>query len=402
MATTQRIGIAMLLSISLAKSALCSETVTPVFDQGEAYDDKHKTVYHEEKERENTKKSAKAMSNKLAKSVEYHVKNLKDPDVDIRQESCDMLAALGSPDAVLPLIEVLNPSRNERVGVMLHAHGALVKITGQNFGYKAYDQWNSWWVKNREDFLKKQQTGVDEISKIAAESSNTAGLILNRKGMYGAAQQQFLDAINRNPTVPDYHSNLGLALFNQGRYLEAMEHFNDTISLDKELPQPYMNIGRCYARMERSIEAQNWFKQALEKDKDSRLWDLRWVIGKEYMLRAEYALAKEYLDQARSKAEKSGHREAMAMITNDLAITHYGLDQYHSAWRDLQDVKTLGYDPSPDFYQKVRKALIDQGTDPEAEDKAARTNLRKTQEEDAEEAMTPSIEPPPIKKTTKK
>jgi hypothetical protein len=46
--------------------------------------------------------------------------------------------------------------------------------------------------------------------------------------------------------------------------------------------------------------------------------------------------------------------------------------------------------------------LIDQGTDPEAEDKAARTNLRKTQEEDAEEAMTPSIEPPPIKKTTKK
>lgn len=398
MALLRRIGLLALLII--ARAAVCNETVTPVFDQGEKDDEKKHTVYHEEKERDPDKKTAKAMSNKLAKTVAYHVKNLKDPDQDIRQESCDMLAALGSPDSVLPLIEVLNPARNERINVMLHAHGALVKITGQNFGYKNYDQWNGWWVKNREEFIKKAQTGVDETAKIMAESSNTAGLILNRKGMFGEAQKQFLDAINRNPIVPDYHSNLGLSLFNQGRYLEAMEHFNDTISLDQNLPQPYMNIGRCYARMDRAIEAQNWFKQALEKDKDAKLWDLRWVIGKEYMLRAEYAMAKEYLDQARSKAEKAGHREATAMIVNDLAITHYGLDQYHSAWRDLQDVKTMGYDPNPDFYQKVRKTLIDEGTDPEGEDKAARANLRQAAADadgNGDDAM-PAVAEPPAKK----
>src|SRR5260221_612107 len=117
------------------------------------------------------------------------------------------------------------------------------------------------------------------------------------------------------------------------------------------------------------------------------------------MLRAEYSMAKEYLDTARSKAEKAGHREAMAMITNDLAITHYGLDQYHSAWRDLQDVKTLGYDPNPDFYQKVRKTLMDQGTDPEAEDKAARENIRKSDDsEGGDEAMQAATEQP-IKKS---
>jgi len=400
MATTKRIGLLAFCALILsAKMGVSSETVTNDFDQGSDYDLKHKTVIHEEKERGPDAKSKKAMSNKLAKTVAYHVKNLKDPDMDIRQESCDMLAALGSPDAVLPLIGVLNPDRNEHINVMLHAHGALVKITGQNFGYKSYDAWNGWWIKNHEEFMKKAETGVDETSKIAAEASNTAGLILNRKGMFGQAQQQFLDAINRNPAVPDYHSNLGLSLFNQGRYLEAMEHFNDTISLDPTLPQPYMNIGRCYARMERAIEAQKWFKQALEKDKDAKLWDLRWVIGKEYMLRAEYSMAKEYLDTARSKAEKAGHREAMAMITNDLAITHYGLDQYHSAWRDLQDVKTLGYDPNPDFYQKVRKTLIDQGTDPEAEDKAARANIRKSDDsEGGDDAMQAATEQP-IKKS---
>jgi tetratricopeptide (TPR) repeat protein len=392
---TQRI---CLIALLLTARAWANETVTPVFDEGSDKDIKNGTVYHEEKDKEKDKKTAKAMSNKLAKAVAYHVKNLSDPDADIRQESCDMLGALGSPDAVQPLIAVLNPARNERINVMLHAHGALVKITGQNFGYKNYDAWNGWWVKNREEFLKKATTGVDETSKIAAEASNTAGLLLNRKGMYRQAQAQFLDAINRNPTIPDYHSNLGLALFNEGRFLEAMEHFNDTISLDKELPQPYMNIGRCYARMDRAIEAQNWFKQAQEKDKDGKLWDLRWVIGKEYMLRAEYAMAKEYLDQARSKAEKAGHKEAVAMICNDLAITHYGLDQYHSAWRDLQDVKTLGYDPSPEFYQKVRKALVDEGTDPEAEDKAARENTRKNIAEDNGDDAVPATTEEPVKK----
>jgi tetratricopeptide (TPR) repeat protein len=372
-----------LLTCSLAALSLshyCAAEDKPVFDQGEKYDLEHHITTHDPKESdakndETKKKAIKARNEKLAHAVAYHVKNLKDPDADVRQSSCEMLGALAAPEAVEPLIEVLNPVHKEHINVMLSAHGALVKITNQNFGYKNYDMWASWWRKNKLEFTRKAETGPDETAKISASAANTIGLGYLSRGEHRQAQAQFLTAIDKDPNVPDYHNNLGLSLIEQGRYLDAMEYFQETIGLDRDLPQPYMNIGRCYSRMDRSIEAQNWYKQAIEKDKEGKLWDLPWMIGKEYMRRAEWSMAKEYIDQAVNKMLKKGIRDPR--VYNDLAITHFGLDQYHSAWRDLTDIRTLGYEPNPEFVAKVKKQLLDEGIDPEAEDTAARLAARK-------------------------
>lgn len=385
-----------IVSISLASLSFATRLAaeeTPVFDRGEKYDFEHNIVTKDrvEKDDPKNKKAVKAKSERLAKAVAYHIKNLKDPDADVRQSSCEMLAALGSPDAVEPLIEVMNPQRNEHISVMLSAHGALVKITGQNFGYKNYDMWVSWWRKNKEEFLRKAETGPDETAKIAAQAANTVGLELLRRGEHRSAQAQFLTAIDKDPTVPDYRNNLGLSLLEQGRYLDAMEYFKETIGLDAGLPQPYMNVGRCYSRMNRTIEAQNWYKQAIEKDKENRLWDLPWMIGKEYMHRAEWPLAKEYIDQAINKMLKKGIRDPR--VYNDLAITHFGLDQFHSAYRDLMDIRTLGYEPNPEFMKKVKKALEDEGIDPEQEDKAARLAARDQNTNPDGDAATPAAAP---------
>ena len=384
---------------------------TPAFDQGEKYNLEHHITIHERKDDDTKsdtakKKAIKARNEKLAHAVAYHVKNLKDPDADVRQSSCEMLAALASPEAVEPLIEVLNPVHKEHINVMLSAHGALVKITNQNFGYKNYDMWVSWWRKNKLDFMKKAETGPDETAKIAASAANTIGLGYLGRGEHRQAQAQFLVAIDKDPNVPDYHNNLGLSLIEQGRYLDAMEYFQETIGLDRDLPQPYMNIGRCYSRMDRSIEAQNWYKQAIERDKEGRLWDLPWMIGKEYMRRAEWPMAKEYIDQAINKMLKKGVRDPR--VYNDLAITHFGLDQYHSAWRDLTDIRTLGYEPNAEFVAKVKKQLLDEGIDPEAEDNAARLAARKAANPDSEsviegngpETVTNQGEAPRLKNTS--
>ena len=48
------------------------------------------------------------------------------------------------------------------------------------------------------------------------------------------------------------------------------------------------------------------------------------------------------------------------------------------------DVRTLGFEPNAGFLEKVKKALLDQGIDPEAEDRLAREVLRGTTEESAE------------------
>ncbi|MFH0938451.1 MAG: tetratricopeptide repeat protein [Planctomycetota bacterium] len=341
--------------------------------------------YNDEKK---SKKGGK--DTKTVKAVAYHTKNLKDSDPEVRQSSCEMLAIIGSPIAIPSLIDVLRPERKEPLLVMLTAHGALVKITGKNFGYKAYDEWMSWWSKNKEEFLKKVDTGPDEKSKIGAKASNELGMQLMRMGEYRSAQAHFTNAVSAHPTEPDYRNNLGLSLMEQGRYLDAMEHFDELTGLNPDLPQPYMNIGRCYSRMARSIESEAWYKKAMARDKAGRLWDLCWMIGKEYMKRNEWTLAFEYLDQARLKAEKQSPIIREPHLHKDLAITHYGMDQYHSAYKELMNLRTLGFEPDKGFLEKVRKALKDQGIDPELEDKKAREVLRNNfLNEDTEETPKP-------------
>jgi len=345
-----------------------------VFDRGEKDDFEKGIVYKPEAQKKREAETKKKVAEKATNTLKYHLKNLKDPDPEVRKVSCDMLGLLGIPEAVPELIEVLRPARNEKIQTQLAANAALARITGKNFGYKNYEGWTSWWVQNKNEFLKKKEIGVDEPERIAAVAANTMGLEMMRRGEYRSAQQQFLDAVNRDPTVPDYHNNLGLSLMEQGRYLDGMTHFEETIAMNNALPQPYMNIGHCYSRMNKTIEAQTWYKKALTTDKENKLWEPQWMLGKEYMKRGEWAMAYDFLDQARVKSQKSNIHDPR--LYKDLAITHYGMDQYHSAWKEIKNVETLGFECDKGFVAKVRKALTDQGIDPDVEDKNARATLK--------------------------
>lgn len=348
-------------------------TKTPVFEKGEADDFLYKTK--DEKDKKLGPK--KGPDSRTAKAIKYHIKNLRDPDPEVRQSSCEMIGVLGAYSAVPDLIAVLDPARNEKLAVMLTARGSLVKITGKNFDYKNHEGWVRWWASEGETFLKKAETGPDERSKLRAESSNTIGRELMRTGQYQAATAQFLDAVNSDPTVPDYRNNLALSLMEQGRYLDAMEYFQEITGSNPDLPQPFMNIGHCYARMNKTIEAQSFYKKAMDLDKSGNLWEPIWLMGKEYMKRSEWNLAFEYLDQARVKAQtKRVQGEALALICKDLALTHYGMDQYNSAWKEIKNVEILGFACAPDFVSKVRKTLLEMGINPDEEDKKARAVLR--------------------------
>ncbi|MGD0093703.1 MAG: tetratricopeptide repeat protein [Planctomycetota bacterium] len=357
-----------------------SDEVTPAPDKGENDDAAKGIVVKESNASQKDKEKNKA---RTAKAVRYHIKNLKDPDPSVRQSSCEMLGMIGSPLPVPDLIDVLRPERQEREMVLLAANGALVRITGKNFGAKNYPAWLQWWSANKEEFLKKAEVGPDPKQKIRAEADNTLGLESMKRGELVAAQTQFLDAVNSDPTVPDYRNNLGLALLNQGRYLDAMVYFRETIGLNPDLPQPYMNIGHCYSRMAKTIEAQSWYKKAMALDKEGNLWEPLWLLGKEHMKRGEWSIAFEYLDQSRMRAEKlhlANHLHAN--LCKDLAITHFGLDQYNSAWKEIKNVETLGFKCDPGFVAKVKKALVDQGVDPDADDKKAREVMRGTDEDE--------------------
>jgi tetratricopeptide (TPR) repeat protein len=264
--------------------------------------------------------------------------------------------------------------------VQIAAHGALNKITGKNFGYANYKEWKGWWENNKQQLLQRQAVGVSDLDEIRAKSSNTQGLIYLNNGDFGNAYRMFLDSVNANPKIPDYRNNLGLAVMELARndpyrYIDAMAYFQEAIGLDDSLPQPYMNIGSCYARLGKHIEAQNWFRRAIDKDVNGMLWEHCWTLGKELLSKGDFHLAVEYLQQARSKAERS--RKYDPRIYRDLALGYYGLDQHHAAFKEIMNLKRLGYDPNPDFEAKVRKALTDQGVDPDKEDQQALEEQRR-------------------------
>jgi hypothetical protein len=108
-----------------AFSAGAESKDTVVFDKGEKDDAEKGVVYKPRNEEKDAKKKKK--SSDSAKTVKYHIKNLKDPDPETRETSCEMLAILGSVDAIVPLIDVLNPQRKEPLKILMKAHAALVK-----------------------------------------------------------------------------------------------------------------------------------------------------------------------------------------------------------------------------------------------------------------------------------
>ena len=366
------------------------------FDLGEKDDLKKGVVIKDQTESDRraiAKRKQEKVAEKTAKTIQFHIKQLKAKEWEDRATSAEYLGVLNAYDAIPDLIDVLNPRREERDAVARAAHGSLLKLTGKNIGVKNYSEWNDWWIKNKVDFIKQKKNEVPETDRIAAESANTQGLEYMKLGEYRMALQQFLVALDKNTKVPDYHNNAGLSVLELGRPVDAMEYFQETIGMNPDLPQPYLNIGRCYSRMDRTIEAQAWFKKAIDRDKKGALWDIYWMTGKEYLRHGDYKGAIEYLDLARTKMEQRRIKDPR--VYNDLAICHYGLDQYHSAWKELCNVRYLGFEPNPDFEGKVRKVLIENGVDPDEEDRLVREHLKELQFGAGDEVIADKVQAKP-------
>ncbi|MCK6474558.1 MAG: HEAT repeat domain-containing protein [Planctomycetes bacterium] len=353
------------------------------FDRGYK-DELEKGVVVKDLQRKDKPKNDKEAN---ARAVSYHVKNLSDKDPAIRENSAEMLGLIQSPDAVPYLIEAL---QDKHLMVQLKAHAALIKITGKNFDYRDYPAWKNWWLTNSKEFLQQKESGPSDVAKVRAMHSNTLGLNALSAGEFALAINYFRDAVNQDPEIPDYKNNLGLAVMETGAFIDAMHYFQETIGLNDALPQPYMNIGTCYARMGRQIEAQHWFRKALTVDKDGKLWEPFWTLGKEYLKNGENYMAMELLEQARAKAQGNNHFDPR--IYRDLALAHYALDQYYSAWTEIKNVEALGFELDKGFVQKVRDALKAQGVDPDKDPLKATTQPAGTESE-APRAPSPATEP---------
>ncbi|HLX65241.1 MAG TPA: hypothetical protein VKX17_28490 [Planctomycetota bacterium] len=208
-----------------------------------------------------------AEKKKLAASIAYHIKQLKNmrQDESDRATSAEYLGVLDAFVSVPDLIERLQPSIKEKDSVMRAANSSLVKLTGKNFGASGYEEWAKWWIANKAELIEQKLHAALESDRIAAESEDTHGLELMNMAEFRSAFVHFVMAIERNPKIPDYHNNAGLALLQLNRPLDAIDYFKDAISLNDKAPQPYLNIAMCYEKMNRADDAKLWREEALAR-----------------------------------------------------------------------------------------------------------------------------------------
>lgn len=116
-------------------------------------------------------------------------------------------------------------------------------------------------------YLSLSLTGRPEkADKNTAEHYNILGLRLLKKSKYHKAEEYFLMAIEKNPTVKYYHNNLAAVYMKRGDYNRAYASLNRCISIDGNYVKALANIAITAFRLSRYLESYAYYKRALKAD----------------------------------------------------------------------------------------------------------------------------------------
>ncbi|MGI9305441.1 MAG: type IV pilus biogenesis/stability protein PilW [Gammaproteobacteria bacterium] len=133
------------------------------------------------------------------------------------------------------------------------------------------------------------------------DANNIAGLIYERMGDVGLAEQHFKKAVELQPNDAYTRNNYGTFLCEQGRIFEAEEEFLTAV-YDESYPTPevaYTNAGVCVRRIPDLDRAAQYFHAALEANPNT---------------------AKALLNLARIYYEKERFNQAQGNMENYLAV----------------------------------------------------------------------------------
>jgi type IV pilus assembly protein PilF len=132
-----------------------------------------------------------------------------------------------------------------------------------------------------------------------AERMMNEGSLALRAGDAGLAIDALLKAEKEDPGNPDVHYNLGIAYFRKGLVDKAEEQFKEAIRLKADYSEAYNYLGRIYLYYHGQTEAAiQCFKKALANVRYNNPENSYYMLGEAYMIKNEYTLATEQLDQA--------------------------------------------------------------------------------------------------------
>ncbi|MCB1160589.1 MAG: tetratricopeptide repeat protein [Leptospiraceae bacterium] len=106
-----------------------------------------------------------------------------------------------------------------------------------------------------EDRTKAQKLNYEGAKQLKADPDKAIGL--------------FEQAMQLDPSVPDYPNNIGVAYLNQKNYIKALSYFQKATKISSNYFRGHYNQGVCYQAMGKNKESVTAYKTALKYNSKS-------------------------------------------------------------------------------------------------------------------------------------
>jgi len=213
------------------------------------------------------------------------------------------------------------------------------------------------------------------------KAHHNLGRLLERRGRYADAFEQYELALARNPRNADVHNDLGNLLLGEGREAEAEEHYRSAIEVEPRHALAHYNLAQRMLARESLFEAERLLREALRvhpgyanaadalaqllaglgRHAEAVPFYLRVLLVEPSRAAAHYNLGLSYeaLDNP-GEAERH-YRAAIALDPtlpepyNNLAIVLYFQGRLPEARAAIRRFQSLGGAPHPDFLRRLQE-----------------------------------------------
>ncbi|MCD4779737.1 MAG: tetratricopeptide repeat protein [Candidatus Omnitrophica bacterium] len=177
------------------------------------------------------------------------------------------------------------------------------------------------------------------------------GVIYEKLKNFKAALADYDKIIAINPRYGKAYGYRGYVWNLQGSQTKALQDYNTAIELDSSLKQVYTNRGIIFKRLGQYDKALNDYNKAVSLDPD--LVQALGNRGNVYRLQKQYALALADLEQAINLDPQS------PLLYMNRALVYQEKQQYHRALSDVLTAQKMGYKPSGQQVEFLRKKILE-------------------------------------------
>jgi tetratricopeptide (TPR) repeat protein len=143
------------------------------------------------------------------------------------------------------------------------------------------------------------------------------GTALVRQEKNDAAVAAYKKAIELKPDYAEAHLYLGAVLEKVNRPAEAVEHYRLALAAQPSFRPAQLQLGRLLVNLRRNREAIPELLPALKVD-DANTAIVMMYLAEAYANSGDVAKGREYLEQARTRAQKTGPPEVLQEIEQGL------------------------------------------------------------------------------------